>query len=133
MCGIIYEIWKSGIKKTFSKNVPLNKTSTATLLKEIGEEGIYYLTTMTKNETNVLYHHFLTPVKVYNIDGTIIIRSVIKEYVDRNDLNNKFYYHQFEYVNYDNKNREISLSAALQSSENQDFENISRHNNINIE
>lgn len=94
----IFEIGKSGIKKTFNNNTSEEKANTCFMLKRIGEEAIYYQTTMNLNEQNILYHHFLTPIKSYNVKYELFVRCVVKEYLDRNDLNNKFYYHQFEYL-----------------------------------
>lgn len=96
--NIKYELGKSGIKKTFSKNVPFEKTNTANILKEIGEEGIYFFTTKNIGDNEVLYHHFLTPVKLYNSVCISFIRIVIKEYINYTRIDNKFYYHQFEYL-----------------------------------
>ena len=96
--GIIYEIGKSGIKKTYSGEYDANKLNSFNKLKEIGEEGIYIETTKNKYRLNVLYHHFITPVKSLYGSGNALVRSVIKEFIDREDLNDKFYYHEFEYL-----------------------------------
>lgn len=94
-----FELGRLGIDKTFSKNVPIEKLPTFNKLKEIGEQGLYYRTTYNSNENDgILYHHFLTPVKAINTDGNAFIRTVIKEYTKDNNMNNKFYYHQMEYL-----------------------------------
>ena len=94
----IYEIGKSGIKKTYSGMYDDNKINTFNKLKEIGEEGIYILTTRNVNNEFVLYHHFITPVKALDGSGNAFVRSVVREFLDRKNLNNKFYYHEFIYL-----------------------------------
>ncbi len=93
-----YVIGKSGIKKTYSGVYDRNKQRSYNKLKEIGEEGIYFLTTKNKNDDTVLYHHFITPVKLINGKGNTIIRSVIKEFINTKTIRNRFYYHEFEYL-----------------------------------
>lgn len=95
--NINYELGRKGINKTFSKNVPFKKLLTANKLLEIGEQAIYYETSYDPNDKQgIKYHHFLTPVKLNNKNA--IIRSVIKEYTKDKNMKNKFYYHQFEYI-----------------------------------
>lgn len=119
------EIGKSGIKKTFNNNSSESKLNTYDKLKEICEEGIYYETTINDDDPNILYHHFLTPVKAYDTNGNAFVRFVIKEFTQQKDVNNKFYYHQFEYL--DNK-KEITLPGS-QNRELQAFELISNKDN----
>ena len=94
-----FELGNLGIDKTFSKKVPFEKLPTFNKLKEIGEQGIYYRTSYDANKKDgILYHHFLTPVKAINTEGNAFIRTVIKEYTKDSNMNNKFYYHQIEYL-----------------------------------
>lgn len=94
-----FEIRKLGIKKTFSKNVPIDKIPTANKLHDIGEQGIYLITSYDKNDkTGIKYHHFLTPVKLINTGRNVFVRIVIKEYTKDVNMNNKFYYHQLQYL-----------------------------------
>lgn len=128
--NMYFELGSLGINKTFSKNVPIDKLPTYNKLKEIGEQGIYYRTSYNLNDKNgIKYHHFLTPVKAINSNENAFVRMVIKEYTNRSDLNNKFYYHQIEYLN--NK-KEASRPVALQSSEKQAFERTSLYKNNTI-
>ena len=94
----MYEISKSGLKKTYSGNYDRNKFDSYNKLKEIGEEAIYFMTTKSIYNDDVLYHHFVTPVKIINGKGNALVRTVIKEFVSYKLLNNKFYYHEFEYL-----------------------------------
>ena len=125
----IIEIGRSGIKKTFNNNTSENKANTYATLESILEEGIYFQTTENLGDENILYHHFLTPVKAYDTEGNAFIRSVVKEITNNESLNKKFYYHQFEYL--DNK-KGMPRPGSLQSSEYQDFENIPSANNDTI-
>ena len=64
-------------------------------------EGIYFNTSYTKDDkTGIIFHHFLTPVKLSNKSENAFVRIVIKEYTKNQSMINKFYYHQFEYLNY---------------------------------
>ncbi|MDD5979628.1 MAG: hypothetical protein PUC23_00765 [bacterium] len=94
-----FELGNLGIDKTFSKNVPFEKLPTYNKLKEIGEQGLYYKTSYDANKKDgIKYHHFLTPVKAINTEGNAFIRTVVKEYTKDIGQNNKFYYHQIEYL-----------------------------------
>lgn len=100
----IFNIGRSGINDTFSthKNRDIVKLNTANILDKIGEEGIYFITTSTPNDTNnIKYHHFLTPVKSYTGTGNAFAHSVIREFSNDRTVNNGFYYHRIEYL--DNK------------------------------
>ena len=99
-----FSIRKSGINDTFSSHKvrDITKLSTANKLQQIGEQGIYFVTTQTPGDkNNIKYHHFLTPVKAYNSQGNAFIHSVIREFTNDKTQKNSFYYHQFEYL--DNK------------------------------
>lgn len=94
----IAEINKSGIEKTFSGSVTESKIQTADNLDNIIEEGIYsYSTHNPNNEDGIIYHHFFAPVEYKGDNG--LIRVVIKEYTKNKTANDKFYYHQLEYIN----------------------------------
>ena len=92
-----FEIGNQGIGKTLSKNVPIEKVPTISKLKELGEQAIYYRTSFDKDKHDIKYHHFLTPILICGNKRKAVVRIVIKEYTNRTDLNNKFYYHQIEY------------------------------------
>ena len=94
----IAEINKSGIEKTFSGSVTESKVQTADNLDNIIEEGLYaYSTQNLDSKDGIIYHDFFAPVQYQNNNG--IIRIVIKEYTQNKTANNKFYYHQLEYIN----------------------------------
>ena len=96
------EITNAGIKKTFSGRTVEEKLQTINKLEDIISEGIYFNTSYNIDDnTGIKFHHFLTPVKSYNKVGNTFIRIVIKEYTRDKNINDKFYYHQFEYI--DNK------------------------------
>ena len=91
------EINKSGIDKTFSRSVTEAKIQTANKLEDIIEQGIYSYTTYDPDSnTGILYHHFFAPVNYKGSKG--LIRVVIKEYTQNKTMNDKFYYHQLEYI-----------------------------------
>ena len=93
------EIGKMGINKTFSKNVPIEKIPTSNKLKEILEQGIYFKTTYNlKDICGIRYHHFLAPIRIDNSEENVFVRIVVKEYTKDKNMNNKFYYHQLEYI-----------------------------------
>ena len=96
--NICFEIGNMGIDKTFSKKVPIEKIFTYYKLKEILENGIYFITTYSIDDPNdIKFHHFLSVINFDNKNQ--IVRFVVKEYGKNSNLNNKFYYHQFEYLN----------------------------------
>lgn len=114
----VAEINKRGIEKTFSGSVTESKIQTADNILDIVEDGIYGFTTYNPNsKSGILYHHFFTPVKYKNNNG--LIRVVIREYTKDNTLNDKFYYHQLEFI--DNKKIEGN-NSALPHIESKDFE-----------
>jgi hypothetical protein len=133
-----YELGRKGINKTFSKNVPFSKLSTTNKLLEIGEQGIYFETSYNPNDTqSIKYHHFLTPVKSVTDNGNAFIRSVVKEYTKNNKMNNKFYYHQFEYLNNNNiaKKGTTDLrpnNKVTQAVGNSFYDNNIAHNNEKV-
>lgn len=95
--GSITEINKSGIDKTYSGKITESKLQTADNLEQIIEQGIYGYSTLNKDDkTGIIYHHFFTPVNYKGENG--LIRVVIKEYSQNKTMNDKFYYHQLEYV-----------------------------------
>lgn len=92
------EINKSGIEKTFSGSVTESKIQTADNLDNIIEEGIFSYSTQNPNSKDgIIYHHFFAPVEYKGNNG--LIRVVIKEYTQNKTANDKFYYHQLEYIN----------------------------------
>jgi len=104
-----FSIGRSGINDTFSthKNRDITKFNTANKLHILGEQGIYFITTQTPNDVNnIKYHHFLTPVKIYDNDKNAIIHSVIREFPKDKTRNNGFYYHRIDYFN--DKKRSLS-------------------------
>ena len=122
----IAEINKNAIAKTFSGSVTENKVQTADNIREIIEEGIYiYSTQDTSDENAILYHHFFTPVNYNNEKG--LIRVVIKEYTKNKTMNDKYYYHQLEYI--DNKEIEGSSGTLPRNAEVRHFK-PSPSNNI---
>ncbi len=103
------EINKKGIEKTFSGKVTEEKIQTADNIKEIIEEGIYGYTTQDKSDKDgILFHHFFAPVKYNNSNS--LARIVIKEYTKNKTMNDKYYYHQLEYIeNIKNKDTDSIL------------------------
>ena len=98
--NIKLEIGKMGINKTFSKNVPFEKLSTTNILKKIVQHAIYVETSYdTNDKCGILYHHFITFVTFKSNNKIQCIRTVFKEYTKDQNLNIKFYYHQFEDIN----------------------------------
>jgi hypothetical protein len=99
--GTNFNIGRSGINDTFSshKNRDVRKFNTANILENIGEEGIYLVTTSTPDDTNnIKYHHFITIVKLFDLDGNAFAHSVIREFTNDKTSNNSFYYHRLEYL-----------------------------------
>lgn len=120
------EINRKGIEKTFSGNVTEEKIQTADNIKDIIEQGIYGFTSHNPNDnTGILYHHFFAPVNYKDNNG--LVRIVIKEYTQNKTMNDKFYYHQLEYID-NNKIKDIS-SALPRKSGSKDFEPISSIDN----
>ena len=114
----IAEINKSGIEKTFSGSVTESKIQTADNLDNIIEEGIYdYSTQNTNSKDGIIYHHFFAPVEYKGNNG--LIRVVIKEYTQNKTANDKFYYHQLEYIN--NKKIEGMLGTLPRKAEVRNF------------
>ena len=102
------EINKSGIEKTLSGNITKSKIQSINKLQDIIEQGIYGYTTYNPNDNNgILYHHFFTPVNYQNKNG--LIRVVIREFTNDNSLNDKYYYHQLEFIS----NKKIEGINAL--------------------
>ena len=102
------EINKSGIEKTLSGNITKSKIQSINKLQDIIEQGIYGYTTYNPDDNNgILYHHFFTPVNYQNNNG--LIRVVIREFTHDNSLNDKYYYHQLEFIS----NKKIEGINAL--------------------
>lgn len=102
------EINKSGIEKTLSGNITKSKVQSINQLQDIIQEGIYGYTTYNPDDNNgILYHHFFTPVNYQNKNG--LIRVVIREFTNDNSLNDKYYYHQLEFIS----NKKIEGINAL--------------------
>ena len=102
------EINKSGIEKTLSGNITKSKIQSINKLQDIIEQGIYGYTTYNPDDNNgILYHHFFTPVNYQNKNG--LIRVVIREFTNDNSLNDKYYYHQLEFIS----NKKIEGINAL--------------------
>ena len=98
--NIKLEIGRMGINKTFSKNVPFEKLSTTNILKKIVQHAVYVETSYdTNDKCGILYHHFITFVTFKSNNKIQCIRTVFKEYTKDQNLNIKFYYHQFEDIN----------------------------------
>lgn len=122
------EINKSGIEKTFSGNVTKEKIQTADNIKDIIEQGIYGFTTYNPNDSNeILYHHFFTPVSYNKNNG--LIRIVIKEFKKDKTQNDKYYYHQLEYIS--NKKLE-DFDALSQIDGNKEIKSSSSNINNSI-
>lgn len=95
--GTIAEINKHGIEKTYSGNITPEKIQTTNNIENIIEEGIYLYTTQSEEDINkILYHHFFTPVNYNDKNG--LIRVVIKEFTKDSSINDKYYYHQIEFI-----------------------------------
>lgn len=112
--GTIAEINKSGIEKTFSGNVTPEKIQSTNNLQNIIQEGIYNYTTQDDKDINkTLYHHFFTPVNYNGKNG--LVRVVIKEFPKDASINDKYYYHQIEYINKDiiKEGENLSYSTAV--------------------
>ncbi len=106
----IVQINKSGITKTFSKDITQEKIQSYNNISDILEEGIYVYSTKSINDKeNVIAHHFFTPVKYEGENG--LIRSVIKEFVDNPNIEDKYYYHQFEYIDLLKKDGNSTLAS----------------------
>ena len=129
------EINRTGIEKTFSGKVTEEKIQTADNIKDIIEQGIYVFTSHNPNENNeILYHHFFTPVNYKENNG--LVRIVIKEFTKDTTQNDKYYYHQLEYISnkkiedfdalsHINGNKEIkSLSSIINNSIPQKTETV---------
>lgn len=98
--NILVQFNSEGIKKTFSGRTVENKLQSAYKLEQIVEESIYFCSSYNPNDASgIKYHHFLAVAKVYNEESNVFVRIVIKEYTKDRNVLNKFYYHQFEYIN----------------------------------
>lgn len=116
------EINKSGIKETYSSGLTKEKIQSSDNIKEIIEEGIYGYTTQDVSDINqILYHHYFSPVSYEQTNG--LIRVVIKEFPLDKTSNDKFYYHQIEYISGDIITKEGSaLSYPTKNSDNKTVE-----------
>lgn len=138
------EINKSGIEKTLSGNITKSKIQSINKLQDIIEQGIYGYTTYNPDDNNgILYHHFFTPVNYQNKNG--LIRVVIREFTNDNSLNDKYYYHQLEFISNKkieginalpqiNGNKEIKFLPSTKNSipqNNQTVKNITMKNKEN--
>lgn len=119
------EINKSGIEKTLSGNITKSKIQSINNLQDIIEQGIYGYTTYNPNDNNgILYHHFFTPVNYQNKNG--LIRVVIREFTNDNSLNDKYYYHQLEFIS----NKKIEgINALPQINGNKEIKFLPSTNN----
>lgn len=115
------EINKSGIKETYSSGLTKEKIQSSDNIKEIIEEGIYGYTTQDDSDINqILYHHYFSPVSYEQTNG--LIRVVIKEFPLDKTSNDKFYYHQIEYISGDIIKEGSALSYPTKNSDNKTVE-----------
>lgn len=136
------EINKSGIEKTLSGNITKSKIQSINKLQDIIEQGIYGYTTYNPDDNNgILYHHFFTPVNYQNNNG--LIRVVIREFTHDNSLNDKYYYHQLEFISNKkieginalpqiNGNKEIKFLPSTKNSISQNSQTV-KNNTTNNE
>lgn len=134
------EINKSGIEKTLSGNITKSKIQSINKLQDIIEQGIYGYTTYNPDDNNgILYHHFFTPVNYQNKNG--LIRVVIREFTNDNSLNDKYYYHQLEFISNKkieginalpqiNGNKEIKFLPSTKNSIPQNNQSVKNNQNI---
>ena len=125
--GTIAEINKSGIEKTFSGSVTPEKIQSTNNIRDIIEEGIYgYTTQNISDKSGILYHHFFTPIKSNDRNG--LIRVVIKEYTQNSTMNDKYYYHQLEFI--DNQIKEGNVSILPRKNGSKTGDTLPSINNI---
>lgn len=116
------EINRSGIKETYSTGLTKEKIQSSDNIKEIIEEGIYDYTTQDDSDINkILYHHYFSPVNYEGTNG--LVRVVIKEFPLDKTSNDKFYYHQIEYISENDIIKEgLALSYPTINSDNKTVE-----------
>lgn len=90
------DIPQSGIKKTFGKNQDNIKMQTANNLSDIIEESLYFNSSKSTKNSNIIYHYFYAPVSVNNNNEIAMI--TIKEDISNKEENNKFYYHDIRNI-----------------------------------
>ena len=74
----------------------------------------------------MLYHHFFTPIKSNDRNG--LIRVVIKEYTQNSTMNDKYYYHQLEFI--DNQIKEGNVSILPRKNGSKTGDTLPSINNI---
>ena len=96
--GVILEIGKYGLDKSFRGNVIYEKLATCNKLSILLAESIYFGSTFRKGKKDIICHNFIVPVIVLG-NRKAFVRMVVKEYKKDPKYNIKFYYHEINYLN----------------------------------